>query len=153
MSLYPSQSYKLIPRFHHTKKRNKESGASCQGVDVLCFPGSCGLSKSILKPNREQTLYIATLPPKHFLGQSPQSSSQFVSNVFWQILDTRSKRHQDKAMFMSTIDPPLKILYIKTWELILQKTNIVHNLCLKKASGNFLKQLESKQEDIIFSFK
>lgn len=77
---------------------------------MLCSTATCRLSKGALKINSEETMDIITLPPNHFLGQSPQSSSQFVSNVFRQILDTSSERYQDKAVFVSTIYPPLEIL-------------------------------------------
>lgn len=135
-----------------------------QGI-LLMLPGyQCvvviytrGLSKRIQKISGEETIYIITLPPNHFLGQSPQSSGQFGSNVFWQILDASSKRHQDKAMLISTIYPPLEILQFKTRRLILWRSNIVYNQChhssvFKKHSDNFLKQSEP-EEDIIFSFQ
>ena len=135
-----------------------------QGI-LLMLPGyqcvvviyTCGLSKRIHKISGEETIYIITLPPNHFLGQSPQSSGQFGSNVFWQILHASSKRHQDKAMLISTIYPPLEILQFKTRQLILWRSNIVYNQChhssvFKKHSDNFLKQSEP-EEVIIFSFK
>lgn len=117
---------------------------------------TCGLSKRIRKISGEETIYIIPLPPNHFLGQSPQSTGQFGSNVFWQILDASSKRHQDKAMLMSTIDPPLEVLQFKTRQLILWWSNIAYHQChhssvFKKHSDNFLKQLEPEED--IFSFK
>lgn len=90
---------------------------------------------------------IMTLPPNHFLRQSPQSSCQFVSNVFWQILDTSSKRYQDKAMLLSTIYPPLQILQHKHGKQICedQYRSVPSNMCFEKSSYNSLKQTITKK--------